>query len=222
MFPWVMYTLYNSVPINGLKTKLQKVPLMLGKALWKQWSFGWDSQNQTKEDNKSYQQLKFVINDPLIPVKFRFFVKTALVLNKFLVLYQTKKPMVPFITQSLEEIVRSFASTFMLAEKLEAAETWLSLSKISYKDPSCHKRATGANPSISNKTELSDLKTSWKINGTQFLKFMFDMVSILSALRVHFVEKSPVKYSLTRNNDASSPTYLWKHLKPASKNSVTY
>ena len=39
---------------------------------------------QPKEDNKSYQRLKSAINDPLIPVKFRFFAKTAAELNKFL------------------------------------------------------------------------------------------------------------------------------------------
>ena len=67
-------------------------------------------------------------------------------MNKFLVLYQTEKPMVPFFDQLLEDIIHSFASTFMLAEMLKASKACLSLSKITFKDPSCHKRATDVNP----------------------------------------------------------------------------
>ena len=99
---------------------------------------GLPNSKQAKEDNKSYQRLKSVINDPLIPVKFRFIAKTAAELNKFLVFYQTEKPIVPFIGQSLEDIICSFPSTFMLAEKLKAAKTCLSLPKINLNGACCH------------------------------------------------------------------------------------
>ena len=93
---------------------------------------------QANEDNKSYQRLKSAIKDPLSHVKFRFFAKTAAEFNKFLVLYQAEKPMVPFIGQSLEDIICSFAPTFMLAENLKAAKTCLCLPKINFNDRSSH------------------------------------------------------------------------------------
>ena len=162
---------------------------------------------QPKKDNKSYHRLKSAINDPLILVKFRFFAKTAAEL-KFLVLYQTEKPMVTFIAQSVEDIIHSFISTFMLEEKFKAAKTCLSLSKINFKDYSCHKRATDANPSIPIKTELSDLKKNGEISDAQFLKFKSDLASFLSALCAHLVEKSQIKYSLTRNAQCFIPNLL--------------
>ena len=103
---------------------------------------GLQKSKQPKDSNKSYQCLKSAITDLLIPVKLKIFAKTAdEELNKFLVLYQTDNRMVPFIAQSFEEIIHQFASTFILSEKLKAATSLVSLSKIDFKDGSCHKRA---------------------------------------------------------------------------------
>ena len=52
---------------------------------------------QSSEENKSYTRLKVAITNSLMLVKFRFFANTAKVLNKFLIAYQTEKPMVPFL-----------------------------------------------------------------------------------------------------------------------------
>ena len=46
----------------------------------------------------------------LVPVKMIFFADIARTLNKFLVTYQTEKPMVPFLADSLEDILRTFSS----------------------------------------------------------------------------------------------------------------
>ena len=56
--------------------------------------------------------------------------------------------MVPFVVQLLEEIIRQFASTYILLEKLKAATSLVSLSKIDFKNGSCHKRAADVSLSI--------------------------------------------------------------------------
>ena len=159
---------------------------------------GLQKSKQPKDSNKSYQRLKSTITDPLILVKLKFFAKTVNELNKFLLLYQTDNPMVPFIAQSLVEIIRQFASTFILLEKLKAATSLVSLSKIDFKDGSCHKKAADVSLSIPIKVQLSDLKKRGKISDRQILKFKSDVVSFLSSLCAHLVEKSPIKYPLTR------------------------
>ena len=216
--PRVVYTLYSSAPTDRFKAKLlQEEPLMFGKTLWKQLSFGRGPKIKiTKRRWQKLPTFKICNQWSYSSCENQIFVKTAVQLNKFLVLYQTKKPMVPFFTQSLEDIIHSFASTFMLAEKLKTSKACLSLCKIIFKDPSCHKRATDFNPWISIKTELSDLKKSRKISDTQFLMFKFGVVSFLSVLGAHLVEVSPTKYSLTRNPRCS------KHLKPARKYSISH
>ena len=113
-------------------------------------------------------------------------------------LYQTEKPMVLFIAKSLEDICL-FTSSFILGKKFKATKTCLTLSKITFKDSSFHKRATHVNSSILIKIDLSELKKSRETTDTQFLKFKSDVVFFLSALCAHLVKKSPLKYSLTRN-----------------------
>ena len=175
---------------------------------------------QPRDSKKSYQRLKSAITDPLIPVKLKLFAKAADELNKFLVLYQTDNPMVPFIAQSLEEIIRQFASTFILSEKLKAATSLVSLSKIDFKDGTCHKRAADVSLSIPIKVQLSDLKKRGKISDTQILKFKSDVVSFLSSLCAHLVEKSPIKYPLTRAARCFIP-YLLVEVKKTSENRFT-
>ena len=64
-------------------------------------------------ENKYYEFLLSQMNDPLVPVKLRFFEGTANKLNNFLVNFQTSSPMVPFIVDSLENLVRSFVERFV-------------------------------------------------------------------------------------------------------------
>lgn len=173
--------------------------------------------SQPKEDNKSYQRLKSSINDPLVPVKLKFFSRIADELNKFLVLYQTDKPMVPFLASSLEDMIRSFASTFLLADKLKEANTCLKLSKINFKDVNLHKRPVDVVLPIPVKVALSDLKKSGKISSTKALQFRSDVVSFLSSLCAHMVEKSPIKYSLTRNAASLIPSHIVELLESNEK-----
>ena len=67
-------------------------------------------------------------------VSFTFFANTAKVLNKFLVAYQTEKPMVHFLAQSIEDIIHSFSSMLLLKDTLNKANICLRLSKLYFKD----------------------------------------------------------------------------------------
>ena len=164
--------------------------------------------SQPKEDNKSCQRLKSSINDPLVPVKLKFFVRIADELNKFLVLYQTEKPMVPFLANSLEDMIRSFASTFLIADKLKEANTCLKLSKLNFKDANFHKRPTDVVLPIPVKVALSDLKKKGKVSSSKALQFKSDVISFLSVLCAHLVEKSPIKYALARSATSLIPSHI--------------
>ena len=86
-------------------------------------------------ENKSYEFLLSQMNDPLVPVKLRFFEETAKKLNNFLVTFQTSSPMVPFIVDSLENIVRSFVERFILPDVLKKANTTHKLSQLDMTNP---------------------------------------------------------------------------------------
>ena len=90
--------------------------------------------NQPSEENKSYIYLKAATLDSLMLVKFKIFANTAKVLSKFLVAYQTEKPMIPFLVQSVEDIICSFSSMFLLKDTLNEANTSQRLSKLHFRD----------------------------------------------------------------------------------------
>ena len=163
---------------------------------------------QPKEGNESYSQLKTAIPDPLMKTKFKFIAATVKILNSFLVKFQTNNPMVPFLAQAIEEMMRLFGSCFLLKETLSKANTCLRLSKLNFNDPSLHKRPGDVDPGIGVKLEHSILKKNGKINENQVLNFNRDVVSFVLKTCYHPAEKSPIKVSLPRNSRCFIPSLL--------------
>ena len=72
---------------------------------------------------------------PSSPPKVAFFLKTLLRhLHSFLALYQTNKPMVPFLAESLEILLRSLCAKFIRKDVLESAKTVILLIKLDVAD----------------------------------------------------------------------------------------
>ena len=93
---------------------------------------------------------------------FNFFANTAKVRKNFLVANQTEKPIVPFLRQSIEDIMRFFSQMFLLKDTLNKANTCLRLSKLPFKDRAIQKHGQDVDPGISVKLELADLKKNDK------------------------------------------------------------
>ena len=204
------YTIYSFVHTDGLKTRLAERAIEVWENIVKTVNHWMQlpKSSQPKEDNKSYQRFKSSINDPLVPVKPKFFVQIADELNKFLVLYQTEKPTVPFLANSLEDMIRSFTSNFLIADKLKEANTCLKLSKLNLKDANFHKRPTDFVLPIPVKVALSDLKKKGKVSSSKARQFKSDVISFLSVLCAHLVEKSPIKYALARSATSLIPSHI--------------
>ena len=64
--------------------------------------------------NTSYDHLCVAYKDPLFPAILLFFEEVARSLNAFLVVFQTDQPMVPFLAETLDELIRSLFSKFIL------------------------------------------------------------------------------------------------------------
>ena len=76
--------------------------------------------------------------------------------------YQTEKLTVPFLVQSVEDIIRSFNLMFLLKDTLNKANTFLRLSKLHFKDRTIQKHGEDVDPVISVKMEITDLKKNGK------------------------------------------------------------
>ena len=67
----------------------------------------------------SFDCLAKAVDDPTIPLKLRFFEEIAMSLNDFLVTFETDNPMVPFMTESLDNVLRTLCGRFLRKYVLE-------------------------------------------------------------------------------------------------------
>ena len=63
--------------------------------------------------NTSYDHLCKAAKNCLVPVKLLFFEEIDKKINQFLVVFQTKKPMAPFLTEALEDLIKTLMRKFI-------------------------------------------------------------------------------------------------------------
>lgn len=67
----------------------------------------WEALPKSKRpQNNSYNVVLEHCNDPLVPAKLHFFSFIAGILKKYLIVFQSDYPMLPFVRDELEKIVR--------------------------------------------------------------------------------------------------------------------
>ena len=74
-------------------------------------------------NKKSYDTLVTSYTDLLIPVKFQFFRYVASLFQEFLVTFQTNKPMIPFLAESLVNIFRNVFKIYLKRDVVSKADT---------------------------------------------------------------------------------------------------
>ena len=63
--------------------------------------------------NTRYDHLCKTVKDCLVPVKLLFFGEVAKNLNEFLVVFQTDKPVAPFLMETLEHFIKTLMKKFI-------------------------------------------------------------------------------------------------------------
>ena len=79
---------------------------------------------------KSYETLLKHKSDKFVPLRMQFFRFLTKKLKPFLVQFQSDKPMVSFLSESLEEFLRNLMKVIVKEEVLEEASTALRVTKI--------------------------------------------------------------------------------------------
>ncbi|XP_066934412.1 uncharacterized protein [Clytia hemisphaerica] len=88
----------------------------------------WEKKPPNKRPkSKSYANVKTAVNDPLTVVKLKFFAYVAGILEPFLKMYQTDKPMIPFLYFDLKSIVLTLMKLFIKPNCLSGAKTGMQL-----------------------------------------------------------------------------------------------
>lgn len=73
--------------------------------------------------NKSYKVLVDNHNDKTVPIKFQLFKDIGLILQSFLKVFQTDQPMIPFLSDVLENMIRRLMKMFIQSDIVNDATT---------------------------------------------------------------------------------------------------
>ena len=147
---------------------------------------------QSDVKNKSFQYLKSMIHDPLLPAKLMSFQMVYSKLNAFLRGFQTNKPMVTFKAR----YPRAFFGRIILKDVLKKKSNLYNLIHINPLDKNFRKNPEGVNIRFAAKHKLEQIKSS--LNSAKILEFKKQAGYFLAQLLHHCLEKSPLKYAVVR------------------------
>ena len=104
----------------------------------------------------SFSELSEAIKDPLVIAKLHFFVNVAKLLKPYLTLFQSEKPLVPFIGKELGKILKSIMERFLNKKVLPDNQTLSSLFKVDIDELSVQLPLNKVYIRFSAKSELSE------------------------------------------------------------------
>lgn len=161
-----------------------------------------ESKQITKPGNKSYETIVEATKDKLIRAKLQFFKCVAGQIQPFLVTFQSDKPLTPFLSSELCNLLRSLMQRFMKKEVLSEATTADKLVKLDVADKQIHVNYKKID--IGFLTEKA-LKDSVGASEKQVLEFRLQCKTFLIELLQKLLTKCPASYSLVRNLSALNP-----------------
>jgi hypothetical protein len=167
--------------------------------------FAKQAPSKRPRDNKSYDNLVENQHDPLMKVKMCIFKEIAHKMNAFLVIFQTEAPMLPFLSDTLEVLLRRIMSYFVTAPVLENAATALALIKLDVTAVSGKCLPTSE---IKFPTASKSLFKKVKLTAGQKESFLKEYREFLIGIVSKFQERSPLRYSLARNASSLNPTKM--------------
>ena len=155
------------------------------------------------QDNKSYDNLVKYHSNPLVMVELHLFKDVALILNRFLITFQTDNPMVPFLSMELSTILKSLMRFFMPKAILQKLTSGYLVNKIDVEDKN-------------NLCVVSDIKLTTAAAAElqkNVPKNLHDGVkksfrTMLQALIKKIQERSPVGYKLVQVSACLNPVNM--------------
>jgi hypothetical protein len=140
------------------------------------------------------------VNDKLTLCKLYAFIDAANHLLPFLELFQTDKPMVPFLASELYQSLTDMMEKFVL-QTVMAGSDWSSISKIDLHNDNLLKHSKHVSIGFETKDALKAADAS----EVQIIEFKSQCKDFYRKISQKIIERSPLKYSLARNLDSLNP-----------------
>lgn len=157
--------------------------------------------------NSSFKNIQLFISDPLMLAKLRFFVHIAKLLVPFLELYQSDKPMLPFVAADLKTVISDLLAKFVKENTLTEATTTVKLLAIDLDKSDNLKLPKAIDIGFSAKLAVQQSTA----NAQQKLEFYNQCTTGLKFLCKKLLERSPLKYPIVRNLVCLNPSFMVKN-----------
>ena len=161
------------------------------------------SASKQPKNNSSYDTLRENINDKLMKVNVHIFKDIAHKMNKYLKIFQTDAPMVPFMDDVLDSLLRNIMRYFVKRSVLENAKTSLQQHKIDIQDNGNLLDAKNIRFGTAAKGMLKTVEPM--ITDNQKSNFQKEHKCFLIGVVEKLVERSPLGYSLIRCGSCLDP-----------------
>ena len=158
-----------------------------------------ESKQITKPGDKSYETIVEATKDKLIRAKLQFFKCVAGQIQPFLATLQSDKPLTPFLSSELCNLIRSLMRRFVRKEVLSEASTADKLVKLNITNQNIHVNYKKIDIGFLIEKALKD---SVGASERQVLEFRMECKTFLIELLQKLLTKCPASYSLVRNLSA--------------------
>jgi hypothetical protein len=145
----------------------------------------------------SYKVICDALDIPLSIARLSFFMFLTKEVEPFLFLYQTDRPMGPFLVGDIEKMVRNLLDKCIKTAALTNASSVYNLLKLDLEKEKVENKKVEVG--FKAESELRALKSDKKISERQVFEFREECRSFLTKFVGKIFERSPLKYSLARN-----------------------
>ena len=165
----------------------------------------WEKQpKSSRPKNKSYETLVEFYQDKFVPCRLEYFRYLAKIMHDYLKIFQTDRPMVPFIADELEKQMRKITGIVLKRSVLSETPTPYTLIKL---DLDSEKNLLPVD-NINIGTGLKEMMKALSLKQEEKRKFLRECKLSAIALLKKMQERSPLKNSVCRNASSLSPNKM--------------
>ena len=155
---------------------------------------------------RSYEVVAACTKDVTFLAKLHFFKSVAIQLQPFLTLFQTDRPMVPFLSSALFKLMRTLMKRFLKKTVLDCQDE--KLVAIDVKNESHHVNYRKIDIGFSSEKIMKELLVKKKVSDRMFMEFCIDCKTCLVTLVAKLNDKSPVAFPLVRHMSCLDPVLM--------------
>lgn len=203
------------MPLNFCKTRWVENVSVLERALnvlpnMKTYVKAVDGKKIPKPDTKTYETIKSACKDPLLEAKLQFALSAANEVSPFLRLYQTNKPMVPFLAADLYNLLKNILSRFCKSDVIQNATTALKLANFDIEDEELHETDYKKIDVGFSAEKLLRKLTAADVSSLQKMEFRVQCKTCLKSIAAKILEKAPIRYPIVRYVSCLDPREMAK------------